>query len=48
MCDNDFEELKNKQKDDAMEAEMRRAEEEEIRKMKEDDFKETQLGMYFE
>jgi len=47
VCDNDLEELKEKQKDDAIEAEMRRAEEEEIRKKKEDDFKETQLGIYF-
>jgi len=48
VCDNDLEELKEKQKDDAIEDETRRAEEEEIRKRKEDDFKETQLGTYFE
>jgi len=48
VCDNDLEELKEKQKDDAIEAETLRAEEEEIRKRKEDDFKETQLGTYFE
>ena len=41
-----MEELREKQNDDAIEAEMRRAEEEEMREQRERDFEDTKQGIY--